>query len=295
MFTTVAASTGTSATTYLDDTVQPGTRYAYRVKAINDAGLSRRSTYVNVTTLAAPPPPPVVPEQPEATREPDAFVPAFEIEEVVYVPEPDVEPALIAMYQTETRVTLWTATMTVRSASSDTEGGDYLYRGFATGFPLTFGSMSETSVTRNSSTMWGCPEGGCANGTVTELYYVQDPNDGFIWNLVFRPGRKIPDGFTLTIGDDSYDLADSGYFVTNKHKYGKYPVGPDMHFWYDVGNPGLTSGDTPTVTLAHPLQLGPTALFRPKVCEHHIGLADPSRPRPNSRRWSRRRRGTGRR
>ena len=48
--------TGSAATEYTDHDVTPGLRHAYRVKAINAAGLSSRSNYVNVTpTQAADP------------------------------------------------------------------------------------------------------------------------------------------------------------------------------------------------------------------------------------------------
>ena len=59
-FTTVAANTGSTATTYTDTAVAAETRYAYRVKAINSIGLSARSGYANVTTTAAPTPAPTV-------------------------------------------------------------------------------------------------------------------------------------------------------------------------------------------------------------------------------------------
>ena len=54
MFTTVEADTGTAATTYTDGGVEPETRYAYRIKAVNAHGTSLRSGYVNVETPAAP-------------------------------------------------------------------------------------------------------------------------------------------------------------------------------------------------------------------------------------------------
>ena len=54
-FSTVETDTGSAATTYTDSTVAPETRYAYRVKAINAAGTSPQSNYVNVDTPAAPP------------------------------------------------------------------------------------------------------------------------------------------------------------------------------------------------------------------------------------------------
>ena len=53
-FDTVEENTGTAATTYVDAGVSAGTRYVYRVLAINSAGTSGRSNYVNVETPAAP-------------------------------------------------------------------------------------------------------------------------------------------------------------------------------------------------------------------------------------------------
>ena len=65
-FHTVEADTGTSTTWYTDNSVSAGVRYAYRVKAINTAGTSKRSNYVNVTTPSQPqtptPPPTATPD-----------------------------------------------------------------------------------------------------------------------------------------------------------------------------------------------------------------------------------------
>ena len=71
-FTTVASNTGTSSTTYVDNSVQPETRYAYRVKAINSAGVSAQSGYVNVSTSAVPatPSPTAAPTAPPPTAAP---------------------------------------------------------------------------------------------------------------------------------------------------------------------------------------------------------------------------------
>ena len=55
VFSTLAANTGTTATTYTDGVASPETRYAYRVKAINAAGAGKRSNYVKVTTKRAAP------------------------------------------------------------------------------------------------------------------------------------------------------------------------------------------------------------------------------------------------
>ena len=65
VFSTLAANTGTTATTYTDGVASPETRYAYRVKAINAAGAGKRSNYVKVTTKrAAPSSKPVVADGP---------------------------------------------------------------------------------------------------------------------------------------------------------------------------------------------------------------------------------------
>ena len=54
-FNTIASSVGGAGTTsYTDDDVEAGTRYAYRIVALNAHGDSPRSGYVNVTTLDAP-------------------------------------------------------------------------------------------------------------------------------------------------------------------------------------------------------------------------------------------------
>ncbi len=70
-FAAIADDTGSAAATYTDASVTPRTRYVYRVKAINPAGTSGQSSYLNVETLAVA----EVPEAPtglsasSATRE----------------------------------------------------------------------------------------------------------------------------------------------------------------------------------------------------------------------------------
>ena len=55
-FSELAADTGTAATTYTDDTVAAGTTYTYRIKAINEYGVSERSRWFHIDTPAAPVP-----------------------------------------------------------------------------------------------------------------------------------------------------------------------------------------------------------------------------------------------
>ena len=66
-------------------------------------------------------------------------------------------------------------------------------------------------------------------------------------------GWNAPRTFTLTIGDNSYDLENAGYFISNTSTYNEFPVGPDMHFWWNVGDPGIAANDTVTVTLDRPV------------------------------------------
>ena len=46
--------TGTAATTYTDDSVQANTTYTYRIKAINEHGVSERSRWSHINVPAAP-------------------------------------------------------------------------------------------------------------------------------------------------------------------------------------------------------------------------------------------------
>ena len=53
-FSELVPDTGTAATTYTDDTVAAGTTYTYRIKAINEHGVSERSLWFHIDTPAAP-------------------------------------------------------------------------------------------------------------------------------------------------------------------------------------------------------------------------------------------------
>ncbi len=57
-FVAIENDTGSSATSYTDASVTPRTRYVYRVKAKNVAGLGPRSSYANTETNQAPTPQP---------------------------------------------------------------------------------------------------------------------------------------------------------------------------------------------------------------------------------------------
>ena len=53
-FNELVSDTGTDATTYTDDTVSAETRYTYRIKAINEHGVSERSRWSHIDVPAAP-------------------------------------------------------------------------------------------------------------------------------------------------------------------------------------------------------------------------------------------------
>ena len=55
-FDELVADTGTAATTYTDDRVKANTSYTYRIKAINEYGVSERSRWFHIDTPAAPEP-----------------------------------------------------------------------------------------------------------------------------------------------------------------------------------------------------------------------------------------------
>ena len=91
-FTTVEENTGTTDTAYTDDGVEPETRYAYRIRAINAHGISSRSGYVNVETTAAPTPVPTPEPTPEPTPGP--------------TPEPPASPTGLSATASHDQVTL---------------------------------------------------------------------------------------------------------------------------------------------------------------------------------------------
>ena len=53
-FNELVSDTGSAATTYTDDTVSAETRYTYRIKAINEHGVSERSRWSHIDVPAAP-------------------------------------------------------------------------------------------------------------------------------------------------------------------------------------------------------------------------------------------------
>ena len=65
-FSELVSNTGSAATTYTDDTVSAETRYTYRIKAINEHGVSERSRWSHIDVPAAP-----EPEEEQVAEPPD--------------------------------------------------------------------------------------------------------------------------------------------------------------------------------------------------------------------------------
>ena len=53
-FSVLVANTETAALTYTDNEVAASTTYTYRIKAINEHGVSERSRWAHIDTPAAP-------------------------------------------------------------------------------------------------------------------------------------------------------------------------------------------------------------------------------------------------
>ena len=67
--------TGSAATTYTDHSVQANTTYTYRIKAINEHGVSERSRWFHIDTPVAPEP------TPKASQSKSAYIDAHNARE----------------------------------------------------------------------------------------------------------------------------------------------------------------------------------------------------------------------
>ena len=87
-FVTIDSNTGSAATSYTDSTVEPEKRYVYRVKAVNQHGVSHWSSFDRANT---PPEPTPVPT-PEPTPEPTPVPTPEPTPEPTPVPTPEPTP-----------------------------------------------------------------------------------------------------------------------------------------------------------------------------------------------------------
>ena len=74
-FSVLVPDTGSAATTYTDHNVQANTTYTYRIKAINEHGVSERSSWFHIDTPVAPEP------TPKASQSKSAYIDAHNARE----------------------------------------------------------------------------------------------------------------------------------------------------------------------------------------------------------------------
>ena len=90
--------------------------------------------------------------------------------------------------------------------------------------------------------------------TITGMHYVRD---GSSWFLVVRMGTKMSDTWTLTIGDNSYDVEDGAYFIPATHSYYEQSVSAQTHIWR-VSNPNISANDELAVSIHRPVPQPPS-------------------------------------
>ena len=215
VFTAIEENTGTADTAYIDASVTASTRYVYRVKAVNSAGESPRSSYVNVDTPAAPaksvvveePPPekPVAksvvveeppPEKPVAksvvVEEPPPEKP---VAKSVVVEQPPPEEPLIALEQTDPTETtakgntpIFVATMTVGIHAEVETNPDRTIT--STGFTANdYGSLSHRTFTLDSTEY-----------TILNIRWVKDSESPSDLRLEIETDPALPsEGIVLSV------------------------------------------------------------------------------------------------
>ena len=92
-FTELVSDTGSAATSYTDGSVAAETPYTYRIKAINEQGVSERSRWFHIDTPAAPAPEPTPEPTPAPTPEPTPEPTSEPTPEPTAEPTPDPTPA----------------------------------------------------------------------------------------------------------------------------------------------------------------------------------------------------------
>ena len=109
IFSVHVDDTGSAANSYVDRDVEPDTRYVYRIKARNAAGLSEQSSYFNADTLAVPAGESTPQPTPESTPEPAPKGGAAKAEDDPPGSCPDPTPTAVAVDAVPIVVTSTTA------------------------------------------------------------------------------------------------------------------------------------------------------------------------------------------
>ena len=248
VFTTINTNTGNADTTYIDATAAALTRYVYRVIAVNTAGGSPQSSYVNVDTPAEPENPDDTDTQPD-TQEPVA---TFAI-----VEEPPEEEPLIAQQQNEQEPEtqrpgncdgdggeIFITTMTVGSRVVTSGGVTETQVGFRARGPNQFGSLSSRTFSHDSTTY-----------TITALLWNKN-TDQLGRELVLRTDPALPsEGIVLSVADSPAVQARTGIGQSLNYSFGRahtHEVGMDGAGgwnWQPTLEPEFVEGDRIIVRL----------------------------------------------
>ena len=242
-FVAIVADTASPATSYTDTTVTAHTRYVYRVKAINPAGASPRSSYLNIETLdapAVPAPTLTVVELPEEPPEPVATA--------VLVTEPPADEPQTAQQQTDDQTittTIWTTTMTVGHRSEGTDELPVDLYGYDSG---AYGSLDDDTFDYNGHTytvraLRTEREGDLFGRVQRTLSFVAGERD----NPVLGADLPIGGELVLYVGDQSYRLEDTTGIATT-------PGGFRGYIWRGLAElPALVDGEDVEVRLVEEL------------------------------------------
>ena len=242
-FVAIVADTASPATSYTDTTVTAHTRYVYRVKAINPAGASPRSSYLNIETLdapAVPAPTLTVVELPEEPPEPVATA--------VLVTEPPADEPQTAQQTLDPgtiTTTIWTTTMTIGHRSEGTDELPVDLYGYDSG---AYGSLDDDTFDYNGHTytvraLRTEREGDLFGRVQRTLSFVAGERD----NPVLGADLPIGGELVLYVGDQSYRLEDTTGIATT-------PGGFRGYIWRGLAElPTLVDGETVAVRLVEEL------------------------------------------
>ena len=209
-FVAVVADTASPATSYTDTTVTARTRYVYRVKAINPAGLGPRSSYLNIDTPDAPENSEPEPETTETRTE----APEPVATEVLVTEPPEDEPqtAQQTLDPGTLTTTIWTTTMTVGvSGAHDRFAFQTVNQGYLSGAVAAegFGGLDDDTFDYNGHTYTVLLLAGEQTG-------ILDENDELIvgketfWFTVGESGDpRLGADLVLYVGDQSFHLDDA--------------------------------------------------------------------------------------
>ena len=212
-FGVLVADTGSAATTYTDDTVVAGTTYTYRIKAINEHGVSPRSRWFHIDTPAAP-----EPEADPADRAPSGLTAVLTDGQVVLAWDAPAEDAgsvtgyeVLRGQEAADPTTLVADTGNTATTYTDATaaGAGYAYRVKAIRDGERSGASNEARVRLRPARPTGLTAEAIAHDTVTLTW--DDPQDDSVtgyavvrWTLGYNSSGIVTIAADTGTADPSY-------------------------------------------------------------------------------------------